>query len=767
MTDNRILAKSDPPVTLQQHIQDGLTVMKLLQNNFMNLPVYDASRFWRLLQISVICHDLGKSHQDFQKKMRDTNRYQGISQRHELFSLPFIDGLDIGDDDKLIVKQIIAGHHRSYAELNSIINHSYINTNNVFQFDIEDDGKLDYLKEFGKCHDISTVLKEFGLAVRKQQALLPFGIISAYLRNPVQLDNTDYFFTLLLLGAFKQCDHLSSAFVSNILALENADFEFLETKRNHLIKSGLDFYPHQTAASQTIGNVVLTAPTGSGKTESALLWLRNQFQSKGQGHVFYILPYTASINAMYERLANDIGDKNKVGLLHGKLSSYLDSMIEREHPFISKNARYDMAKQIKAAYQTLVTPMKITTPFQLLKHIFGLKGFEKGMFEWAGGYFIFDEIHAYNPNLFAQIVVLIEFAVKYLKVNVFIMTATLPHFLRKELQNAIGDFSEISADNTLYQIFTRHKVLLKDGLLADNLALIQDDLENGKKVLVVCNTVEQSQKVYNDLKFNDKVLLHGSFNSTDRNRMEYTLKQDNIKLLVGTQAIEVSLDIDFDVLYTEPAPIDALIQRFGRINRKREKGICPCVVFKDRNESDTFIYPDDEVINKTLKSLELFSESVQEQELQSAIDYVYDQTWFEKNFSVEYNQTKTLLQDYLKRLSPFLYSEKSEEDFYEQFDGIKVLPVRFKSEFTNYLNKGEFIKAESLKVQISRKWFASLINRGEIESDSFAFAATSDNNHPIVNKYLIIKKKYSEELGLQIKEDENSENSNNFAETSL
>jgi CRISPR-associated endonuclease/helicase Cas3 len=50
--------------------------------------------------------------------------------------------------------------------------------------------------------------------------------------------------------------------------------------------------------------------------------------------------------------------------------------------------------------------------------------------------------------------------------------------------------------------------------------------------------------------------------------------------LIGTQAIEVSLDIDYDVIFSDPAPLDALIQRFGRVNRKRLKSPCPCLVFK-------------------------------------------------------------------------------------------------------------------------------------------------------------------------------------------
>ena len=70
---------------------------------------------------------------------------------------------------------------------------------------------------------------------------------------------------------------------------------------------------------------------------------------------------------------------------------------------------------------------------------------------------------------------------------------------------------------------------------------------------------------------------------------------DDADLLVGTQAVEVSLDIDFDCLFSEPAPIDALIQRFGRINRKGRKGICDVCICKEGGENDPFIYSRDKV----------------------------------------------------------------------------------------------------------------------------------------------------------------------------
>ena len=765
MDDLNILAKSEPQVTLKQHIEDGLLIWEELKRAFPYLPINNRSSFWKILRISIICHDLGKAHEDFQKLLRKhpNNWYQ---QRHELFSIPFIDGLKLSPEEKIIIKQIVAGHHKTYKELKSIIDHTYKQqkANNSF-IHFNDEFLLSFESEFLKClhNDLYDLLKYYELQFSKTNADLPKNLIVDYLKNPVRLENENYLLLLLLTGAFKQCDHLSSAFISHINTLIDNDFNFLFHQQQRLKEKGFDFYKHQKRASQTIGNVILTAPTGSGKTESSMLWLKKQLDMKGQARVFYILPFTASINAMYERLSKEM-QKGHVGIVHGKLASYLDNLIEREKPDISKQQHDYLVKHLKEDFQTLITPLKVVTPFQLLKHIFGLKGFEKGLFEMAGGYFIFDEIHAYNPNVFAQIIVLIEFAVKYLKVNAFIMTATLPQFLKKELETAMGSYSEIKAENGLYKQFARHKVILKEGLLAENLHIIQDDLNSDKRVLVVCNTIEQVQFVFKSLYAENKVLLHGSFNAHDRYSKEKELKNEHINLLVGTQAIEVSLDIDYDIIYTEPAPIDALIQRFGRVNRKRQKGICPCVVFKQRNDSDKYIYQDNEIIKRTLDVLSRFSDEIAEEKLQEAIDYVYP-CWSGED-KKEFELTRDLLRDYVNHLSPFMHSDKSEEDFYKQFDGIKVLPAACEQEYKVLLNQFEFIKAESLKVQIRKSRFAGLINSGDITKNKH-ICESSNKEKLIQTNYFVINRKYTTDLGLMINEIEDKEIVNNFDDITL
>lgn len=452
---------------------------------------------------------------------------------------------------------------------------------------------------------------------------------------------------------------------------------------------------------------------------------------------------------MYERLSKCFGEKGLfVGMLHGKLLQYIENKMHLD----DNSSVSEVQRILLEDFKSLVTPMKIVTPFQLLKHLFGLKGFEKGIAEWCGGYFIFDEIHAYDSRTFAQIIVLLEFIVNYMNAHVFVMTATLPSFMLSILSDRLKHYEHIVAAPELYDKFNRHRICLERGKIQDSLAKIQGDLNAGKSVLVVCNTVELAQEVYLNLYSSKKLLIHGSFNAEDRVQKELELQEGHVELLVGTQAIEVSLDIDYDTIYTEPAPIDALIQRFGRVNRKRQKGICLCHVFDERNEKDKFIYPD-EYVQRTLSVLaEIVVKNqglILEKEIQKIVDFVYPD-WDKESIS-EFETTYRALSYFVSHtLSPLSYDSKSEEDFYKQFSGIKVLPVCLRTRYQEYLDKKQFVKADGLLVSVSESRLWSLLKDNSVESDTFYYEGEKET---LYNKDIkIILRKYDKDLGLRINE---------------
>ena len=219
-------------------------------------------------------------------------------------------------------------------------------------------------------------------------------------------------------------------------------------------------------------------------------------------------------------------------------------------------------------------------------------------------------------------------------------------------------------------------------------------------------------------------------------------------MLIGTQAIEVSLDIDYDIIFTEPAPIDALLQRFGRINRKGNKPPCKVIICMEGGKSDKYIYKEQFVTRtlKILKQIDIIDESL----TQSLLDEVYPQ-WDEKE-KEQFETITRIFEQSLSSLQPFLPHQEIEETFYEQFSKIQVLPARFLEKYRNYFEQFEFIKAAQLLVNISANIYARLCHQKRIEMERFSVVK---NNKKMSSSIIpIVKCKYTDEIGLIIDEQE-------------
>jgi CRISPR-associated endonuclease/helicase Cas3 len=213
-------------------------------------------------------------------------------------------------------------------------------------------------------------------------------------------------------------------------------------------------------------------------------------------------------------------------------------------------------------------------------------------------------------------------------------------------------------------------------------------------VLVCCNTVKRAQRVYQELRQRlvgtgiDVVLLHGRFNGRDRLRKEKLVHlatgskstQRSPMVLVATQVIEVSLDIDLDVLYSDPAPLEALIQRFGRINRRRLQASADVFVFREPNDGQ-HIY-DAELIQRGLAVLDRYNDlPIDEAQISDWLDHVYRKEVAEA-WNDEFERALENFQEsVLNTLRAFNSHEELEEQFYQAFDGIEVLPAAFETEY--------------------------------------------------------------------------------------
>lgn len=220
--------------------------------------------------------------------------------------------------------------------------------------------------------------------------------------------------------------------------------------------------------------------------------------------------------------------------------------------------------------------------------------------------------------------------------RVHIGTATIPSALEKAILKILGknDVQYVKLNNKTLDTFDRHIIHKTDSF--DKLYnIINQAIVSKQKILIVANKVARAQELYqliSDLyPSTPKMLIHSRYKRLDRNKLECDLKEIyntgvDPCIVVSTQVIEVSLDINFDLMITETAPIDSLIQRFGRINRKRDYSTIGkyknvYVVSPPINEKDCKPYSID-ILKRSFDILPN-EEILKESSLQDLIDQVY------------------------------------------------------------------------------------------------------------------------------------------------
>jgi len=545
----------------------------------------------------------------------------------------------------------------------------------------------------------------------------------------------------LIRGLLITSDHLASAGEEDILNISKVSEHVVTIRQKELGDKAI--LPFQERCGQMHGSGILKAPTGSGKTLAMLLWAANNQSMNGR--LFYTLPYTASLNAMYKRM-DAMFPPNSVGLLHHKNAAFLFNLYEQEH---STNAQA-YAKSLAGLARELYYPIKVLTPHQILRVALRGKGWELGLAEFPNACFIFDEIHAYEPLLVGLLVASAKW-LQSMGAKLLFASATMPKFiedlLKTELQIAESNViipNPSSEKDRIVCDKKRHKIQVTADSLLSNIDTVIEEIREKpkKKILIVCNYVATSQEVCKKLKqsgITDYVLLHARFNSDDRSKIEEKITSKNPpRILVSTQAVEVSLDIDYDLGYTEPAPIDALAQRFGRVNRKGEHPPSLITVYeKDSVETTRPIY-DQKLVSDTvtlLKGKNVLSEN----DIVEILNVVY-QDGYLGDLLLRYEQG--LNHPYIKNFDEHIIAGTYEdwiESVIEKTDGqIEVLPYQLIDEFKSLRKNHEYLKSKMLFVPIRIVQFYIAKQKGLIRFDNY------------LNEW-VTTLSYSAELGLDLK----------------
>jgi len=747
---NEVYAKSSPQETLLQHTDNCLSVFLEIRLAYSEVPeICNCAEFFEHLFYAIFFHDFGKAATGFQMMLATEEKW---NYRHEILSSSFANFLDYESPFKEGIALGIISHHKDLTLLKE--KYPFKNTNETaferyfacvkeletnFQYLVEMMVRLPKISEkyLGYAlhhHRIPQSVEELYNFNAYKSAVEP------YLKGKDDEDERTILHTeygLFLKGFVTACDHLASSSKIEI---------FKAVRDMKAVYNFASYRSSQEIASQTKDNAFLIAPTGSGKTEASLFWATANQNDNFSKRVFYVLPYTASINAMYKRFVSLSGfGEEKVGIQHGKASYFLYKHFS-ERKYTPEQARL-FAKDAGNLTKKIYKPYKIITPFQIIKEFFGLKGFEQRISEMVGGLFILDEIHAYDAHNTALILEICKILKEQFLAKFFIMSATLPRFIKTYFKDALDISNEITFPRSEIEEFTRHKLRLIEGNIIENLDAIRKQIEEKKKVLVVCNQVKTAQEVFKELKDSSKksALLHSRFIVRDRQKIEKGVKYE-YDLLVATQVVEVSLDIDYDILFTEPAPIDALIQRFGRVNRKSPpiqeiKEVC---VFQTPTKNDSYIYKTDRV-EKTLSVLQnVNNQKLSESLVEELVENVYADGYKGKD-SEEFDSVKSTFPRLWKEILPFIDDKRREEDFFALFDGIEVVPEKYRDNYTKCVDAKDYFGAIEFIATITRGQYRKLKEQGQLYN---AYISDSDT--------IFIHTKYDEELGLLLDEYQNN-----------
>lgn len=564
------LAKSNGE-TLLEHTNNLLKQLNIFKTTYPNAL---SNEHWDLLAYACAYHDLGKINDKFQTKIR--HKWMTIDGEipHGLLSVTMIDfdALKKKFNDyelKALAYAVACHHNRDFSKLDK-------------------DHYKDEIKALKSAYsklDLQGLLID--LPTREPEKVKSKyykfkriwtleGIDGNWLLTDKEKAKEKQAFMLYikLKGLLNRLDYAASGHYqvesSPRLDLTQNVPDFIHGQYNNL---------QNWAHEHKSDNIVAIAQTGMGKTESALRWLNNDKS-------FFVLPLKSAINAMYKRFKTEVFSddtqniKQDMALLHSDMTS---NVLANTYSY------QDFQKQINEDRQWS-KQLSIATLDQVFPFVYAFKGYEPRLATLSYSKVVIDEIQMYSPDLLAYIVYGLKEIQKY-GGHFYIMTATLAPAVLDLLKQNNVNFIKSKKPFLDEKVDHRHKVCVKHNQLTADDVLT---LDHGKKTLVIVNTVKKADELYQELKNAGKNvhLIHSRFTRDDRKQKEddiYEFSNSNESAIwIGTQVVEASLDIDFDLLITELSELSGLFQRMGRCYRKRNyEGKLPNVYVFDGGEKST------------------------------------------------------------------------------------------------------------------------------------------------------------------------------------
>lgn len=545
---NLMLAKSNPVETIKEHTDNLLEQFEKLKETYPAIQVN-----WDILRYACLYHDLGKINTKFQNKLLENlgeNLLNDVLPQlkevpHGYLSVAFlpIDKLEENyneEEIKVLYQSIFYHHTRPTLNDDKIIP--------IIKKDLPQYISLlkEKWKELSDIEEANDDILDY--CNGKDNRITEDKSGEEVFRNYVRVK-----------GLLNKIDYAASAHIDveiNNKQLGENVLRFM--KENSYQLNDLQKYLIQNRDS----NNIIIASTGIGKTEAALLWI-------GEDKGIFTLPIKVSINAIYKRIKDKVKFK-EVGLLHSDtIAEYVKEVDDKED--------FDISEVNKS--RQLSYPLTISTLDQIIDFVAMYPGFELKLATLSYTRLIVDEIQMYSPNMIAFLILglkrITEFGGKFT-----ILTATLPPIIKDFMNRFHIPYVEpkqpfIKKDTSGLDIVRHRMEVIEDDISVEK---IKANGQN-RKILIIVNTVTKAQQLFDELKekFCDRNinLLHSRFIRSDRARKERNIIEMGSKenrdsgIWVTTQIVEASLDIDFDILYTELSDVCGLFQRMGRVYRDR------------------------------------------------------------------------------------------------------------------------------------------------------------------------------------------------------
>ncbi|MCL5290440.1 MAG: CRISPR-associated helicase Cas3' [Bacillota bacterium] len=710
-----------PGLSLLQHTEEVVRQMGqfilLYQTELGQLSQVDMSR---ILLYGALLHDFGKIHPGFQKMLHRKGKF---GHRHEVLSVGFLDFLEVPAEEKPYLVTAVALHHKDWMEITkpSIGKPCYFHP----RYPAERIKPIQELLEGLELLHINGLLLLLQNAnVYFQQVagikITPYPFVKGSLtagsiyRQLAELNKLAGSLTTgniphrkvnrllchmatVARGLAVSADHLAS---SEGMSLQHG----FASPEEVLAALGFQYetlHPHQARLANTPASLIMVSPTGSGKTEAALLWAGAVRKAKNtKGRLYFILPYRASMNAMKLRLEKHFGETS-TAVIHGKtlIQHYQEHM---EQGYTPDEAR-QRAKHKESLARLNTTPIRVCSPYQLVKTFFAPKGYEALLSSVWGAQLVMDEIHAYEHELTAMTLSAAKFMKEVMGAECLFMSATMPSYLKELLQRHFSLKEPLYPPVEWLKAKIRHRLeLIPDHSMAsESIQRIKKEAERGS-VLVVVNKVNKAINLAKELEkegMADVVLLHGRFSARDRINKEANLGPRKDRILVATQVVEVSLDIDYDTIFTEMAPLESLLQRFGRVNRKGQRSQHSVVhVFTEFEKSDQVAYKpyEKEHLLKVREVLHNFlicnpSGLISETQIQTLLDQSYPEDIKQELLRSIEDKINSFYHNFVQGLLPLGVQDSTtirelREQWDNLFDGEELLPEQYLSDALNAPN---------------------------------------------------------------------------------